>query len=246
MTEDSLIEVVDNELLQTSVGYELAGLPLTPEGARKIIPKCCNGILRRADIIDRVFDYHEKNGGAHNSVNKTNIVKKALTTMLKNGEIPKQATHGYYEIKNEAYPREIILSDDIKVEPPEIECESSEMELPSALYAYYYPTYEQLAMIKGKDKWPIKIGMTSRSISERLASQATAFPEVPKVIISFNTQTPALLEYLIQAILKLRGTSCYKAATDDSLQCGSEWFMTNPRELQEILNFLHVEYNVSI
>jgi len=236
VTDLTIIEDKNNFIESTPEQYDFAGFPLTPGGVEKVIFLCCSGNLSRSEIIERVYDYHLKNGGIDSRSDKTSTVKKALSSLLLKGEIPKQVVKGHYIIgdKSDVEYSSHVLPDDSDDIPFDQE------ETSGAVYAYYYPSYERLAGLEGKNSWPIKIGQTDRYVTTRLMTQATAFPEAPVVLYAINSKNPKLLESTIHGIYKLRGRSCYEKTKDESVSSGTEWFETNPVELLTILDFLGV------
>lgn len=237
MTDVTIIDVENetNELAITP--YEFSGLPLTPGSVAKVIFLCCRGNLTRSEIVERVYDYHLKNGGTDSKTDKTSTVKKALATLVMKEQIPKPVVKGYYLIgdKLELANENTLFTDDID------EITNEFQETPGAIYAYYYPSYARLAHLEGKNTWPIKIGQTDGYVSTRLLAQATAFPESPVVLYVINSKNPKLLESTIHSIYKLRGKSCYENTKDESISSGTEWFETNDDELHAILDFLGVK-----
>ncbi len=223
----------------SAIAYEFSGIPLTPSNAEKIIFLCCSGTMPRSDIVKRVYEYHMSNGGVDSGTNKTHTVKKALAQLVIRGDIPVQASKGYYSIPND---RPIDVYEASAIEDIQSE-DDPFLEIPGALYAYYFPAYERLASLNGDSFWPIKIGQTDRYVSDRIASQSTAFPEKPILLFSINTEIPRILERAVHYILKTRGKNCNLENDESVLKGGSEWFMTNPSELFEILDFLYIDYD---
>lgn len=222
-----------------AIAYEFSGIPLTPSNAEKIIFLCCSGTMPRADIVKRVYEYHMSNGGVDSGTNKTHTVKRALAQLVTKGDIPAQASKGFYSIPNN---RPIDVYESSTEEDVQSE-DDLFLEIPGALYAYYFPAYERLASLNGDNFWPIKIGQTDRYVSDRISSQSTAFPEKPILLFSINSDKPKILERAIHYILKARGKNCNLDNDESELKGGSEWFMTNPNELFEILDFLYVDYD---
>jgi len=64
-----------------------------------------------------------------------------------------------------------------------------------------------------------------------LSQSSTALPEYPKIARLFRTSDGSALEAAIHAILALRGRE-----VEDSP--GSEWFLTSPEEVDEIVQFI--------
>lgn len=102
---------------------------------------------------------------------------------------------------------------------------------PQFVYAFYLPMYRRSAEAQGRQRWPIKIGMTTTSVAVRMAAHRTALPEFPQLGLLVRTTDAALLEKVIHGILSLRG-----AQTEES--GGSEWFNTNLEELISIYRFV--------
>lgn len=222
---------------ETGYTYDFEGLPLTPANAEKIVFMCCSGLLSREQIITKVYDFHIQNGGNINGVNHTQTIRRALGNLVKRGEIPAQPMRGYYSINNN------ILIDAKKHDQSvdNLDAEILPVEMPVAVYAYYFPTYEKYAILNGERYWPIKIGRTDRYVSDRISQQSTAFPESPNIIFSLNTENSKIVEDAIHAILIARGRSCLQGSSKAGLRSGAEWFYTNPGELTEILEFIGFE-----
>jgi hypothetical protein len=101
------------------------------------------------------------------------------------------------------------------------------------VYVYYYPTYRLFAEANEQKSWPCKIGMSEREPMLRILSQgATAMPEAPSVALLVRTDDAFTLEKALHHILKLRGKSIDAP--------GTEWFVTNPAEVEEIVRWLVV------
>jgi|GEM_PF-4238477 len=96
-------------------------------------------------------------------------------------------------------------------------------------YAYSFPSDIELARLKGLNKHPVKVGMTTKSnpverITEQVQSSSTALPEKPRVLLVFYCNNAADLERNLHRELKARGEK-----VEGSI--GTEWFETNSEEL---------------
>ena len=141
-------------------------------------------------------------------------VKKGLAMLVAQGTVT-NPVYGYYRLidETEAAAEEI----DLDVDPQatelddvddgadsELAIEMEEGDGDQVVYAFYLPVYRRAAEQAGLDRWPMKIGMTTRDLSIRLAALGTALPEVPAVLI-FRTDNAPVLEKVFHNILTLRG-----------------------------------------
>jgi len=103
------------------------------------------------------------------------------------------------------------------------------------LYAFTFPTLREIAMLKGQEQYPVKIGYTgncSAGAFGRIRQQITesaAYPERPVVLCVWRTWDGLNLEKQVHRILRDRGR---KVATS----LGREWYVTSQIELVEILS----------
>lgn len=200
----------------------------------------------RQSIVDQVLQTHLARGGTNPVVQDfPRSVKKALSALKERG-LADNPSFGYWKIDggNSANePVESVVdpnSSGAKAET--FEC--VEMPQPeaiadrvigvgnSAVYLYYLPVYRLLAEHNHQKVWPCKIGRTDRDPKLRILAQAaTALPERPHIALVVRTQTPIPLEAAIHNILTFRGRNI-----DNSP--GSEWFLTSPEEVTEIVSFI--------
>ena len=112
------------------------------------------------------------------------------------------------------------------------------------VYLYYYRTYRENAVRKKmnyiwkiylhKILWECKIGETHKQDTEtRVNQQKGVMPEKPIIVLIIKTDDSISLEKMIKDILKF-GNRQKKDAQ------GEEWFMTNPKEVEEIYDFLQL------
>jgi len=217
--------------------YKYQGIPLMPSAIQELILELYPGqTVRREVIVDGVRHAHVSRGGLDsNAADFPRSVKKALANLKSRGQAINPAK-AIWRISGEP--------------PQDIECEpapviQTESESPSnydadhvfgagrsAIYVYYFDTYEQKAIADGSMFWPCKIGRTDRDPLTRVLSQSsTALPEFPHFSILFYTDTPSVWEHAIHKILCLRGRTTVDAP-------GTEWFDTCPAEILTIIEFI--------
>ncbi len=98
------------------------------------------------------------------------------------------------------------------------------------LYAFTFPSLIELAIVKGYEHYPVKVGFSKNSSDGaigRIRSQIlekAGFPEKPKVLLVFKTWDGRQLEAQVHRRLRSLGRKA-----PNSL--GREWFMTSTAEL---------------
>ncbi len=101
------------------------------------------------------------------------------------------------------------------------------------VYAFTFPSLQELAGLKGATHYPVKIGYTADKdvgAIQRIRGQiieAAAFPERPTLLLVCRTWDGRALEVLVHAELRRRDRKLSTAP-------GIEWFMTNEREVAEL------------
>ena len=83
--------------------YEYKDIPLTPSVAKDLIYEIFSGrsSVSRKKIIDDVVERHEKQGGSPATGNVTNVIKKALSALKKEG-LAENVSSGYWKILKKA------------------------------------------------------------------------------------------------------------------------------------------------
>lgn len=122
----------------------------------------------------------------------------------------------------------LIESDEPVDEPPTERVIGSGTQ---AVYAFYLPSYKELATSRRESRWPMKIGLTTKSVAKRLDYIRTGLPEEPVVALEIWADDAATLEKALHSVLTLRGQR-YDGAP------GMEWFNTNADELAAIYRFI--------
>jgi hypothetical protein len=176
-------------------------------------------------------------------------VKKALNHMEQRGSVISTGAFGVWALPDEdgssslgAVAPEAVEAGDSRStqghdedDEDEVPAQSSDLiELGGGeqlVYCFYLPTYREKATHSGQDRWPIKIGRTTGSLTTRLASLSTAMPEAPVISVLIRTHNADVLEKAIQNILSFRGRWMSEAG-------GSEWYSTNPQEIAQIYEFV--------
>lgn len=106
------------------------------------------------------------------------------------------------------------------------------------LYAFTFPSLQELAKLKNQTYYPVKVGYTGNKDSgavERIRSQiieAAAFPERPSILVLCRTWDGRALETAVQTRLRKQGRRLTTAP-------GIEWFMTNADEIVVICEETH-------
>lgn len=206
-------------MTSSTKNYQYAGHHLTPASFAKVAAKICvNKKIRREEVIKLVLEYHLENGGVLGSTNLKSTAKKANTRLVSEGIVKASDVFGIWDFSVEGEPITFHVT--------------LPSERKNFVYAYYLPSYRELASLKGHSTWPIKVGRTATSVTERISSQAaTAVPEAPKLLFEIECEDGHKLEKAIHSVLDYRAQR-----VDDAL--GIEWFNTNTSELREILNLL--------
>ncbi len=224
-------------------GYK--GLPLTPATAIHLILELFSGkTAHRQDIVDQVVQLHRsRDGDADASSNPTGTIKKALSRLKEAGSAS-NPQFGYWNFTGELGELNTLASVADSISESVVD-EDEELQEPApqpaadkvmgvgkdSVYVYYYPTYRSSAETKCEKVWPCKVGMSERDPIVRILSQgATAMPEAPTVALIVKTDQAYPLEKALHYILVLRG----KGADSP----GTEWFITNPGEIEEIVRWI--------
>ncbi|MBH2533989.1 GIY-YIG nuclease family protein [Serratia marcescens] len=209
-------------MAEASKKYMYAGYHLTPASfAENAIIVCERMKIRREDVIKLVLEYHLNNGGIEGSTVLNSTAKKAKKNLLSKGHLKSNSAYGIWDF--------CTTGDEIIYQAP------VEREVFNLVYAYYFPAYQELAELKKDDRWPIKIGLTTTNIAQRISSQtSTAFPEAPVTAFEIECDDCYKLEKAIHSVLDHKNKRLTSAL-------GKEWFLTNPKELGEILSFLGYE-----
>ena len=201
--------------------YEFQGQPLTPRIAKRLILEHFEGERTLQEFTRLVNEFHLDRGGLECDSDTYNPVASALQE-LTNAGITERLDDGHYRIPSGPRP----LLDDSN--GPRTTGEGDD-----CVYVYYYPAYQRLAEYENNPFWPCKIGHTVQyNPNNRIISQVgTAMPEEPEIGIIIKTDNPSDLEQRIHNMLKEFNRHIENAP-------GTEWFLTNPNQVEEIYNNL--------
>lgn len=211
--------------------YKYRGVPLSPAVFAELAVKHSvpGTPVSRRELISFVRSVHLDNGGLPPNGSAVGTAKKALQALAAKGLVDNPAV-GYWRFTE---------PDDAKSNPVEIDEEAETLaagievgEGAQAVYVYYFPTYRELARFDGRDRWPMKIGMTvANEVHLRVREQiGTAMPERPILGLVYRTNVAGHAERVLHGMLEVRGRRITAAP-------GHEWYDTNLDEVQEILTF---------
>ncbi len=192
-------------------------------------------LARRADIITEVTEFHFGHGGLPGRQAVIPIAKKALAAMASAGQVENvEGAYGMWRFASMAGEETEDTYDPDDSDPDADAALEAQLLLaaPHCIYVYDYPTYAEHAALRGNDRWPHKIGFTRLTAEARIADQVgTALPENPRIVLSHPSPNAPLLERAIHSALELRGHRIFDVP-------GTEWFNTNPIEIQSLIDFL--------
>lgn len=213
--------------------YPYRDVPLTPALFATLASELFAGqMAKRADIARAVEEHHQSLGGGRANQQGFQLVKKALDYLERDGvaeSVP--GGHGLWKFRSSSQEDErfkeqsdswsdVVLHDEL--EQADFHC----------VYVYDLPAYAELAELRGDVNWPHKIGFTSVSAESRISGQVgTALPETPRLVLTHSCSDARLLERAIHSILEIRGQKVAGVP-------GTEWFNTNPSEVQGLIDFI--------
>jgi DNA-binding XRE family transcriptional regulator len=87
-----------------------------------------------------------------------------------------------------------------------------------SVYVYYFES------LKKDERWPCKIGFAKNSVEKRIKQQSASMLEAPILGIVIKTKSGGALESFVHSKLKNKRIKSF----------GDEWFLTNPKEVEEI------------
>lgn len=207
-----------SEAVQQEI-YEHSGFTLTPASfAQVALFLLKDKRIKREEVIRLVVEHHLSNGGIEGSADIVSIAKKAKRKLLESGDLVASARYGLWDF--------CVSGIDAVYHAP------LEKVKNNFVYAYYFPSYKELAALKGEASWPVKIGLSTTSVDQRIAMQVgTAMPERPVMLFEVECDDCAKLEKAIHAVLDFKGFKM-----PDSM--GNEWFSINPDDLMSLMSVL--------
>ena len=191
-------------------------------------------ILQRKWLINDAPRIHLELGGRPTTADATSQAKKARATLL-SGEWEEA---GFGSIRRMGESRTINSGE----APPEIDDTSGCVILTAdewfgsgeqIVYCYTFPSYIELAALKGEDRMPMKIGKTSSPSLDRVSLQCgVSNPEQPVVPLAIRVENATAYERAIHRILII-----WNRWIDDAP--GTEWFKTSKSEILAVVRFLN-------
>jgi hypothetical protein len=215
-------------------------IPLIPLRCKEIILHLFAGLeeIKRKEIEKGIDEERIKRGWGQGEQSLTRVTTRALEALVKEKKAIslKGGLWSFPKINNEVVgiykKKEIVTekSNSINIEATKIVGSTNLMQ---TVYVYYYPAYKELAELKGEKVWRCKIGRTdSADPIFRIEDQTkTHIQEKPLVPLMIRTSNSYLLEKMIHDFLKFRDMKC-----KDSI--GTEWYNTNPNEVEKIAKLL--------
>lgn len=202
-----------------TTSYKFRGIPLSSGIAIELLPHlfASGEATNRPNIVRRLVDHHAESGGMQAEGDVTAMVKKALSTLAKEGRV-ESVSYGFWRFT-------LPATEAGRNEPIDMG------EGAETVYVYYFPAYQDQAAYLGNDTWPIKIGMTKGDAPRRITEQSsTCMPESPIVGLRYKCPNAGQLERAIHLVLKSRNKHITGAP-------GKEWFMSSVNEVLSIISF---------
>lgn len=200
--------------------YEFSGVPLTPSVVASLIrARYQDGeVFSRQDAINSIVQEHIARGGLHPRGAPESLFKKALNGLQEEGRVEQTGARGYWRV--------VAPAIEVGAEAP-VEAGTG----PETVYVYFFSAYRDQAAYRGRNTWPIKVGMTKGTVPVRLRDQiGTAMPEDYTLGLIYSCADAKTLESAIQGTLRQRG----KAMNGP----GREWFDSSVSEVLEIIDFI--------
>lgn len=211
--------------------YKYKGKPLNLPIARYIIETHFAGkTKKRIDLIREVDAYHLENGGLTTEYKRQHPVGLALSDLKKKGLV-RSLSLGTWYIKSQTSETSQSSSD-----TKNDENESAAPKIigggKAYVYLYYLPNDKRLAELEDKSTFECKIGETVHYPDYRIWEQIkTALSDEPIIGLIIKTDVRKELEQYIHDVLKAVGRHKENAL-------GTEWFFTNPDEVEKIYDAL--------
>lgn len=219
------------------------GVPLQPQHAQKYILQLFSGKsegIPRREMLDPVLKHHKEFGGVAPKSALHLTVKKALQNLKTAGLAQNSGGHWWFrnslsedfagllrsrvEVSSTSHTS-VAAESSTESEPKHINIGEGDEKV----YAYYYPTYRKFAETSGEEYWPIKIGKTSVDVQTRIYDQGkTSLPEKPFIALIWNVTNADHAERFLHGTL-----TTFSRRDEEAL--GSEWFLTNPEEIQSVI-----------
>ena len=199
--------------------YEYSGESLTTKMAQELIIELFKGqTIAKTEIVRKVDETHLERGGKK-AETKVHPVTNALNALKRKGIADNNNPGiGVWHIIDTDKPKDGVRR-----------IGSGN----NSVYLYYYPTYKLYAELRGEETWPCKIGQSEYHdpIHRVYEQTGTGMPEQPEVALVIQTNRPKELESAIHKFLDRLPNAP-----------GTEWFRTNPSQVEAIYNALIEDY----
>lgn len=215
--------------------YPYKGVELKPhmlcELAEKYFPP--GSILQRKWLINDAPRIHLELGGRPTTADATSQAKKARSSLL-SGDWEEA---GFGSIRRIGDSRS-INNDETPLQFDEtnagfiLAADEWHGSGEQIVYCYTFPSYIELAALKGEDRMPMKVGKTSSPSLDRVSLQCgVSNPEQPVVPLAIRVENATAYERAIHRILII-----WNRWIDDAP--GTEWFKTSKSEILAVVKFL--------
>lgn len=210
--------------------YKYRGLELTPNIFAELLVLHFDGKqFKRAAAIDTVIEHHKSGGGLLEKREYVSVYKKVCQNLSEYGLI--NVGYGTWRLNYKVKEVEIIQegdsTNDISYDVDQVLGNGE-----SSVYVYFYDTYKKYAESMGQSVWECKIGRTEKDPLQRVFGQAgTCYPELPHVALIIKCDNSIQMESALHNILKLRNQWIESAP-------GTEWFLTSPKEIEELYHLV--------
>lgn len=193
--------------------------PLTQSIAQEIISTKTYTLGSSITVIAKhVHEKHVERGGLPSEKDLEDVVKSALRYLSQSGEANRISSDTW---RIPTLNQQIFGSGKYWV------------------YLYYFSADKKKAKSDSTSPyddendlfWPCKIGKTDKDPENRVKAQTSGVPVPPHIGLLLRTDEHVALEKAIHGILTVRGRHLKK------LQ-GKEWFLTNPKEVIGIYDFI--------
>ncbi|KKZ10785.1 MAG: hypothetical protein TH68_09860 [Candidatus Synechococcus spongiarum 142] len=184
---------------------------------------------KREELIDLVKERHLQAGGILAQASIISQFKKGLQMMKNNGDIENPLPRYWRIPPNELIEEPAEHEDEPVKEPAEPKVELTVGDGAEKVYGWYYPAYRKLSISEGKNRFPIKVGCTTRNAEQRVQESCGTAPEQPVLGFVAHVDESAIWERFIHSSLTLDGWKRYNSN-------GNEWFDTSLEELHKIVS----------
>lgn len=203
------------------------GLPLTPTSAQEHVKDFFathTGVFVRKQIIEHVIKRHAEMGGVGGEGDIASTVKRSLQ-MLQDEGFLHQPMRSRWQRTDQLDNRNTVEKVEDGDSPTPV------LESQSGLYAYFFSSEKELALLKGENCWLMKVGYSNSDVDRRVADQVTGMHRQPETLLLREIEEGAEWEKFLHLALTMAGRRNEESP-------GKEWFVTNPAELENLLEGL--------